>query len=153
VLAPLLRREGVGGGADEDADGPGAAPGVWSLEVVPGPDRSVPTGQELELENVVRPGGQELAGARLGPLGAVDHDVDLPGAELLEQAVPLSLRELGLRAQVAPERAHELDLETGDVSRRIGVGIGVRAAAFLVTAVAQRPLGLDSGQRISSGFL
>src|SRR5947207_818735 len=77
----------------EDADLPRAAAGAGELEVGPGADWAVEAGHELELVDVIRPGGQVVAGPGRGQLVAVDDDVDLTPGEDLEQVLPLDLPE------------------------------------------------------------
>ena len=101
---PCSAREGVGRRADQHADRPAAAARLGLLQVGPGPDRAAAPHHQLQLVDVVRPGRQVIAGRVLGPLVAVDHEVDPARVENLEQLVPLALREPAVDAQVlAPD--------------------------------------------------
>ena len=112
-------------------------PACGCFEIGPGPDRAASPRHQLQLIDVVRARRQVIAGSRLGPFVAVTHEVDPTGVEDLKQLVPLTLRELGCRAQVFRQPVHQFDFEAGHIARRTGIGVGIRAAPFHVAAVEQ----------------
>ncbi len=75
----------------------------------------------------------------LSPFVAVHHGVDAPRLEDLKQLVPLALRKNRGHAQLGSEQTHQLNFETGNAARRVGIGIGVGPAPFHIAAIEKLP--------------
>ena len=148
VWAGVVGGVGVGGGLDEDAELPFAVGGGGGFEIVEGIQSAAFRSEELELVDVIGAGVEVVAGAEVGPFVAVDHDVDDAGVEVLEETVPLALREFWGGAEGGAEGLHEVDFEACDFTGVGRIWKDVGAAAFGVAAVDEGSGGFDAGEGV-----
>ena len=93
---------------------------------------------------------QHRAGAGAAELVSVKDDVNRPCFQQIGQVVPQAARELRLDSELARECASQVDFETDDLARLIGVRIDIRSAPFLVAAPDERAAGANVVERIGA---